>query len=120
VDAPHENPVSLPDVMRRAGITTMEEGQALWQLAVNNLLTFDYPPQVIRTGTWRRLGELIASACGGTYLDYYDRLAAPRATLERVARKLYAVGVDVWVNPVRRPLFDWNILRAARVGHGRD
>jgi len=104
---------TLPEIMVAAGISTMKEGQALWALCANTLLTYGNPERVVQTGSFRHLGSLIASICGGDYMDYYCAESTDEE-IKIVAKKLYSIGANIWIDPSYHIYFEPDVIIEAR------
>ena len=61
--------ITLLDFIKKLGITTSDEGNALWAAIANREIYMD-GIRVI-TGSFRGNGGEIAKVCGGDYMDYY-------------------------------------------------
>lgn len=85
----------------RSVASTMEEGQALWYL-IQNQYVYKEAKQ-IPTGSFRWNARIIASVCGGDYMDYYCACEIgyyggnaghfTKETREKIAQKLTELGI---------------------------
>ena len=67
----------------------MDFGAALWTVFSNNERVIDEDGCVVDTGAWRYAGGMIATLCGGDYMDYYcSYLRADEGLVERIRAAL--------------------------------
>ena len=81
-------------------------GRSLWTVFSNNWRVVDRWGMVVETGSWRYCGGLIASICGGDYMDYYmGYLGVYKPLVKRIRAWLHENGFiiidwDTWEDGV--------------------
>ena len=61
--------ITLLDFIKKLGITTRDEGNALWAAIANRDVYLD--GIYVKTSSFRGNGGIIAEICGGDYMNYY-------------------------------------------------